>query len=97
MRRPLKERMLDAVDRIEHSAAIGQVNRLAEDCGRLRRRVEPESSLYYLWERMANVADVLDAMLRPTAGALCSDGWTVEAALEQVEHERASLRSRCGG
>ena len=84
------------------SAALqARVDELAADLGRLRRRLEPGSSLAYLGERLAGQVETLDVMLRPSAGQLVSwtfpeDAETVEAAIEQVDRERARIRQLLG-
>jgi hypothetical protein len=93
--------ILDRCERIrgdEVAYAVDvQLERLAEDVRRLRRHVdEAESSLAHLVDRMAFCVDVLDAIVRPTAGELCRWGITPAAAVELVDRRAARMRSLLG-
>jgi hypothetical protein len=82
---------------VSGDVVLDRVTLLADDVGRLRRRLPPDT-LYTGWlvERLGDHVDVLDAMLRPTAGELVAAGVPVKEALHQVDQDRARLRQRLG-
>lgn len=62
-----------------------QIETLAEDVGRLRRRVSGDEYAGHLVDRLAAHLEVIDAFLKPTAGELHRAGWNVQSALEHVD------------
>lgn len=76
---------------------MDRVDALAADVGRVRRRVEPDSSLAYLVDRIADHVEWLDVMLQPSAAELAAyvypgDDEAVDAALEAVDRRAARVR-----
>jgi len=85
----------------DNRAQLNRIDELAADIGRLRRRLDPESSSYWLGERIANHVESLDAMLRPSAGELVA--WTapgnhdaITAALQAVDNDRRRIQALLG-
>jgi hypothetical protein len=74
---------------------------LAEDVGRLRRRIRAESRessyLAFLAGRVADHVETLAGMLEPTAAELVAAGLLVEGALEAVDRRVSKLRGLLGG
>jgi hypothetical protein len=76
----------------------------ARDLGYLRRRLEPESSAWFLAERLADHIESLDAMVGVSAGELaveffciCGDHQVaVEEALRVVDERHALVRGLLG-
>jgi hypothetical protein len=62
------------------------VDELAEDVGRLGRRIERESSAYWTWQRIADHVLSLDLMLHPSAAeiAACTYPGDIAAVQEAV-------------
>jgi hypothetical protein len=83
---------------------LDRVDLLAADVGRLRRRVEPESSLAHLVDRIGRHVETLDLMLRPCAAALapelfgiCGDeALAIDEALAWVDARARTMRSLLG-
>jgi hypothetical protein len=76
-----------------------RIDLLADDVGRLRRTVKPDSSLWHLADRLADGLEALDAMIGMTAADLArwyapGDPDAVEAALETVEARNDALQRR---
>jgi hypothetical protein len=74
---------------------------LAGDVGRLRRRVEPDSSLAYLCDRIAGHVESLHCILTPSAGELVAftapgDEDAIAEALRVVDDRWHRLQSRLG-
>jgi hypothetical protein len=75
---------------------LARLDELAEDVGRLRRRLD--GSLKHLADRLAAAVEILDAVLYPTASELVAAlEWTptakdVDAALEVRDARTRSLR-----
>jgi hypothetical protein len=86
--------------------AHGQVliDRLADDIGRLRRRVEADLYTVELFERIAFTVDLLDSLLQPTAAAIyrqsvrngVEDEPALQRALEDVGRRQRVLRRLLG-
>lgn len=72
------------------------VDRLAGDVGRARRRVDAESSLMFTIDRVAGGLELLDAMLRPSAGELVRRGMPVDDAIELVDRRAGTLAGLLG-
>jgi hypothetical protein len=83
------------------TAVDARILKLAEDVGRLRRRVRDErrdgSYFAFLGDRVADHIDALDAMLEPTAAEWVAAGLSVEHALETVDERVRTLQSLLGG
>lgn len=87
-------------------AFVGQLEELAADVGRLRRRLkpEPESTLTFQLDRIAHSVEALDAFVQPTAAELYRISLADEleperalsVALEQADSRARSLRSLLG-
>ena len=82
------------------TAIDDRLERLAEDVGRLRRRIRDESRdnsyLAFLAGRVADRIDSLDCMIGQTAGELVAAGADVGQALDHVDERAASLRRLLG-
>lgn len=84
-----------------HDTTQERILELAADVGRLRRRLEPDSSCAHLAARIACHVESLDAMLRPSAGEIVAwtypdDAATVEAVLEVTAAHCDRLRGLLG-
>lgn len=78
-----------------------RLDELAADVGRLRRRVEPDSSLAFLADRIARHVESLHLLTTPSAGEIVSttypgDDETVEEAIRLVDARSARLRGLLG-
>ncbi len=71
---------------------LERVTLMADDLGRLRRSGVDHWAL----ERLCQNVEVVDAMLRPSAGELVARGWVVREALGRVDGERGVLLGRMG-
>jgi hypothetical protein len=83
------------------TSVIGRLDELAVDVARLRRRVEPDSSLAFIAVRIAEHVESLDVMLQPSAAELAAcafpgDAETLDAAVEHVERRANRLRGLLG-
>ena len=76
--------------------ALRRIDVLAEDVGRARRSVEPESYLAHLLDRIALHVETLDGMFFATAGELCAAGVRAEEALARVDQRDRELRALLG-
>jgi hypothetical protein len=76
-------------------AFLAQVEALAVDAARLRRRVDGDYSVH-LVERVGDRVECLDALVQPTAGELVRDGLPVDEALGRVDARAAELRRLLG-
>lgn len=80
-----------------------RVELLVEDVGRLRRRLDHEtSSLCHMGDRIAGHAHALYWFTEPTAGDLVAshapgDENAIKAALEHVDQQERLLIGRLGG
>lgn len=82
-------------------AVADRVWELAADVGRLRRRLEAESSLGFLAGRIANHVDAINSMVRPTAAQIArswapGDNTAVDEAIRLVEEHSDRLQKRLG-
>lgn len=82
-------------------ALVVRVWELAGDVGRLRRRVEPGSSLEHLCDRLSSNVAAIDIMLRPTAAELVAwnapgDEEAIAEALRLVDDHWRLLQTRLG-
>jgi hypothetical protein len=78
------------------SAYIGQVDDIARDIARLRRRFRDDEYTLHLVDRLAGRVESLDAMLFPAASELVEDGWPVQEALTRVDGRAAEFRRLLG-
>jgi hypothetical protein len=81
---------------------LARVWELAEDVGRLGRRIDPDSSASFSVDRIASHVHAIDRMLRPTAAELVAwsapgDDEAVDEALRIVDEQYRRLRQRMGG
>lgn len=79
----------------------GRIDELAADIGRLRRRLDPETSSHWIGERIANHILTLDTMTHPTAAELAattapSDQAAITEAIRIVDHRNRKLRNLLG-
>jgi len=82
-------------------ALASRIDLLAADVGRLRRRVDPESSLVHLADRLASHIEALYVMVEPTAGELVAwtspgDEQAAAAAIAHVDARWNRLRGVLG-
>lgn len=78
-----------------------QLDELAAVVGRLRRRVEGDAYAEHLVDWLAGDVDVLDSMMRPSAGEICAanirfgadEDEAVVAAVSDVDDRVRHLRS----
>jgi len=77
-------------------ALRGRIQALAEDVGRLRRRVEPDTYDAFLAFRIAGHVEALDALAWPTAAELYRECVDVDLALELVDEHAAKLHRTLG-
>jgi hypothetical protein len=80
---------------------LERVDEIAADVGRLRRRLEPESSAAFTVDRIASNIEWIAVMLEPTAASLVArtfpgDDLTVDAALDHVDQRARRLRGLLG-
>jgi hypothetical protein len=83
------------------NAMRGTIDGLAVEVGRLRRRTEPESSLFHLVGRIAGYVESLDCQTFPSAGELYPEFFSIcgdhdvalSEALRVVDTRRDHLRS----
>lgn len=82
-----------------------RIDQLADDVGRLRRRAEPDSSLWWLADRLAVNLDCLDAMLNVPASEVArwyvpagAPGFdaAVDEAIRLVDERHDALHARMG-
>jgi hypothetical protein len=82
------ERGLDVNAPIPGHVLLDRIEDLAGDVGRLRRRVEPESSAAHLVDRLAGSVETIDAMVHASAGELYREFFAIsgdhELALEEA-------------
>jgi hypothetical protein len=86
---------------LELRALLGLVVELARDVGHLRRRLEPDTSVTHLAERVALRIEYLDALLHPAAAelfcdmlAVCGDeSVAVDEALRIVDDRARRIRT----
>jgi hypothetical protein len=81
---------------------LARVWELADEVGRLSRRIDPDSSASFSVDRIASHVYAIDGMLRPTAAELVAwsapgDDEAVDEALRIVEEHYRRLRRRMGG
>ena len=73
-------------------AAVRRIDLLAEDVGRLRRRLDPDSYDGFLAWRVAEHVASLAALLEPTAAELYRTCGDIDAVLEHVDARDQELR-----
>ena len=78
------------------SAILYQLEEIAADVGRLRRRAEPETSIAYALERIADRVESIDSIVCFSAGQLVAEGEAVERAVELVDVRARQLRTLLG-
>ncbi len=84
-----------------HEAVQQRIDSLAEDVGRLRRRIEPGSSLEHQADRIAGHVVDLYWMLHHTAAELvawydrCNDE-AIDEAIQDVDNQDHNLRRKLG-
>jgi hypothetical protein len=76
-----------------------RIDALADDVGRLRRRVEPGSSLEHLAERLAGHVETLHLIVTPSAGELVAwhapgDEEAIGEAIRIVDERWKRLQER---
>jgi hypothetical protein len=79
---------------------LDRLDLLAADVGRLRRRLEPESSIAHLGDRLADHVETLDVILSPSAAELqraffceCGDhDLALDEALAETDRRQRQLR-----
>jgi hypothetical protein len=95
---------LDELHRHERAPEWARIAELARDVGYLRRRFASNETAWsgaYLADRIAAQVERLDVIARPSAAQLIAwtypgDDETIEAALDQVDCDRARIRSLLG-
>jgi hypothetical protein len=80
---------------------VGATWELAGDIGRLRRRLEPESSAGFTAARIAHQVACIDTMLRPSAAEIVGqsapgDPDAIDEALRIVDEHDRRMRARLG-
>lgn len=92
-------------DEVQERAAIGQLDALAADLGRLSQCVAGDEFAVHLVERIAGRIAILDALFQPTAAQIyqANLAWGAEedeaavAALADVDARAWHLRQLFGG
>lgn len=69
---------------------------LATDIGRLKRRINGDEYALHLADRVAFHVDGIDAYLQPTAAELHQDGWSLDGALAHVDARARHIGSLLG-
>lgn len=87
---------------IETAKVQAKIDLLADDVGRLRRGLDPGSSLRHAADRLAGNLESLDLMFGASAGELVAwyapgDPEAVDAALEIIDARARVLRHRMRG
>ena len=82
------------------SVLRARLDDLAEDVGRVRRRVEPETSLAWTLNRIAGHIQSVVLMVEPCAAEIAAwtpeDEQAVEEAIREVDAKHRRLRERLG-
>jgi hypothetical protein len=63
---------MSALAGFDRERVVARLDELAADLGRLRKRLDPESSAYWTWVRCADHALSLDLMLHPNAAEVAA-------------------------
>jgi hypothetical protein len=89
------------VEALPGEALRGHICELAADVGRLRRRLEPDSSLAQLADRIAGRILILDLLATPTAAELAAttapgDDEALTEAIRIVDQRKLYLHSLLG-
>ncbi len=78
------------------TAFVYQLEELAADVGRLRRRVNGDEYAAHLVDRIGGRVENLDAILWPTAGELVDDGYAIDAAFARVDRRHRQIQTLVG-
>jgi hypothetical protein len=78
------------------TAFLANLEDIAGDVGRLRRRLPADGYDAFLVDRIGSRIDILDGLVQPTAGELVADGEATDAALAHVDARRNQIRMLTG-